>query len=157
MQLGSHKDAVEAAEFIGRGHKYVLSQLTHSVGETRSVGRSTTQSATVTQSVTTTANWATTEGRGGRSGTEGGSVSVGDAHADTRGVSHSDSLAHTTNSGSVEARVYEFEVEPTTLQSLPPAALLLVDNGPGGGGWLPGHATPRSPRQHAYQHCPQSL
>ncbi len=132
MQLGSHKDAVEAAEFIGRGHKYVLSQLTHSVGETRSVGHSTTQSATVTQSVTTTANWATAEGRGGRSGTEGGSVSVGDAHADTRGVSHSDSLAHTTNSGSVEARVYEFEVEPTTLQSLPPAALLLVDNGPGG-------------------------
>jgi|1186.fasta_scaffold10171_2 hypothetical protein len=132
MELGNHKDAVEAAEFIGRGHKYVLSQLTHSVGETRSEGLSTTDSVTRTTSRTTGTNWGTTVGRGEPSHSNGGSQSFTGSRSVTRGRTRSESVAHATNDGTTEARVYEFEVEPTTLQALPSCGLLLVDNGPRG-------------------------
>ncbi len=132
MQLADHKDSLEAAEFIGRGHKYILSQITQSTGDTETTGDSTANSQTLTTTRTTGTNWNKTEGGNNSSRSRGGSTSDAESRGDTHTTGQNRSRAHSTNSGTVEARVYEFEIEPTTLQSLDPTALLFVDNGPRG-------------------------
>jgi hypothetical protein len=42
------------------------------------------------------------------------------------------SVSDSTTDGTVTARVYEFAVEPTTIQSLPPTAFVLVEAGSSG-------------------------
>jgi hypothetical protein len=98
MRLDDDTDAVKASQFIGQQHRFVLSQLTDELGRSESLSVS------------------------------GPSEPYWDASAEqtiwtnrltwTANRSRSNSRAH--------QRVYEYAVEPTTLQSIPEYALLLV-------------------------------
>ena len=121
MRLGNHQEAAQAAEFVGRGHRFVLSRLTRSLGgeETHTV--------------------ADTEGEAETRGGEKGSRVTG-RHlrrfrstnwSKTRNWSRTESTATGTNwsEASSMERVYEYAVEPRVLQELPEYALILLDEG----------------------------
>ena len=123
MRLGHHAEAEQAASYIGRQHKFVLSQRTATMGGNQSFTRNETQGysdgasssrsrqefhlgfGTRTRGTSTSETWST-----GLSQAEGASWSD----------------ATTTQ------RVYEYAVEPAILQNLPDHALLLADRGPSG-------------------------
>jgi hypothetical protein len=128
MRLGNHIEAEQAASFIGRGHKFVLSGFTTTRGGERSFTRGTTQT------------WGHSESRGfnkSRGWSEdhmlgGGSSSGSDGRSRDYSKNYSFSVeqseTHGTNwsDGRSTERVYEYTVEPTVLQNLPDNALLLV-------------------------------
>ncbi|MEV6131987.1 hypothetical protein AB0M05_35245 [Streptomyces violaceusniger] len=151
MRLGNAQDAAAAAEFIGRGHKMVLSQLTAQVGRTfsTSIGESNgvTDSTSWTKGTSETKGTSRTKGASrtkGTSGSDGTSKSDGTnfsrsknkAVTDARTRSWQDtvnvSLADNTGHSTTQARVYEFTVEPTTIQALPATAFVLVESGSAG-------------------------
>lgn len=107
MRLPNHVEAHQAAEFIGKQHKFLLSQLT------RTLGGSDTHSVANTDGV---------------SRSEGGSWSGGSSWDVTRNWSQTVTVADASNWSDAAAaqRVYEYAVEPRTLQDLPDYALLLV-------------------------------
>jgi hypothetical protein len=120
MRLGNHQEANQAAEFIGKGHKFVLSQLTRTLGgnETHTLADTYGESET----------------HGGSSGKSysrhGTSRSTGTNWSKTRNWSQTESTAQGTNwsdAGSVQ-RVYEYTLEPRVLQDLPEYAMVLVKN-----------------------------
>jgi hypothetical protein len=118
MRLGNHQEAAQAAEFIGRGHRFVLSQITRTLG-----GEDThTLADTVGESET----------RGGSSETiRAGrhfSRRRGTNWSRTRNWSQTESVAKGTNWSDAESaqRVYEYAVEPRVLQDLPDYAMILV-------------------------------
>lgn len=119
MKMYNHHDANVAAEFIGRGHKFVVNQITRQVGKTftdtggDSFAAGTTQSSSAKQK---------SSGRAGR----GTAVSESRAHTwtGTRSWSAADNLSTSTGSG----RVYEFIVEPQEIMGMPETAFILVDN-----------------------------
>jgi hypothetical protein len=118
MRLGNHQEAQHAADFIGKQHKFVISQLTRTLGgndthtladqygESESVGGSTTRS------------------RGGFNVTR----ATGENWGRTRNWSQTESVAKGTNwSDAASAqRVQEYAVEPRVLQDLPDYAMILV-------------------------------
>nr|WP_296067896.1 hypothetical protein [uncultured Actinoplanes sp.] len=118
MRLGNHQEATQAAEFIGRGHKFVLS------GITRTLGGEDTHTLADTH---------------GESETRGGSRETirtgrhlsrrrGTNWSRTRNWSQTESVARGTNWSDAESaqRVYEYAVEPRVLQDLPEYAMILV-------------------------------
>ncbi|MEV4343668.1 hypothetical protein AB0J83_04225 [Actinoplanes sp. NPDC049596] len=120
MRLGNHQEAQQAAEFVGRGHKFVLSRLTRSLGGE--------------QTHTLADTYGETETKGG----ERGSRSFG-RHlrrfsstnwSKSRNWSQTESTAQGTNwsDASSAERVYEYTVEPRVLQDLPEYAMVLVKN-----------------------------
>ncbi|MEV4481405.1 hypothetical protein [Micromonospora coxensis] len=111
MRLGNHEEAARAADFIGRQHTFVLSQLTRTIGgsRTHSVGNSLGFSDQV-------------------SGGWPRRVSVGQSWTHTRTVADSTNW----NESQSAQRVYEYVVEPRTLQDLPDYALIEVTQGTGG-------------------------
>lgn len=119
MRLANHEEARQAAEFIGRQHKFMLSQLTRALGgnDTHSVADSVGQQ----------------KQRGGGLG-PGGSLSNWSV---SRSWSQTVTRAEGTswNDAAAAERVYEYAVEPRTLQDLPDYALLLV-KGQGNGSVL---------------------
>ncbi|MFI7212954.1 hypothetical protein ACIBP4_00120 [Micromonospora maritima] len=131
FKLANHEEATRAADFIGRHHRFVLSQLTHTLG-----GNDTHTTST---SETHGDNWSisksTTEAPRGDSGnaehdrtstsTSSHSLSFNRSWTATR------SYAEGTNWSIAEGRqrVYEYLIEPHTLQGLPDYALLLVKHG----------------------------
>ncbi|MGH3452164.1 MAG: hypothetical protein ACRDQW_15875, partial [Haloechinothrix sp.] len=119
MKMYNHRDATVAAEFVGRGHRFVLSQLTEQVGTSFTDGGGDSFSAS------------TNAGASGKPGffTERGrrlqwSDGRGHAWTGTRNFS----LAQNVGSSRSTSRVYEFTVEPEQILSMPPTAFLLVDN-----------------------------
>jgi hypothetical protein len=123
MRLGNHTEAEQAASYIGRQHKFVLSQLTATSGGNQSLTRSDTQG--YGDSDTTSRSWQEFHlGPGSRSrGTSTSrNWSTGQSWAD--GTSWSDTTA--------TQRVYEYAVEPAVLQNLPDHALLLAGRSPAG-------------------------
>jgi hypothetical protein len=129
MRLRNAEEATRAADHIGRQHRFVLS------GLTRTVGDSTGWSTSTGTSRSTSTMRAPTRRRLG--------YLIDHAHAWVRDVAleevgTSTSYQTSTNTGvnTSEAgstqRVYEYAVEPTVLQSLPPHALLLIGHGPYG-------------------------
>ncbi len=159
MRLGNHEDATRAANFIGRDHTFVLSQITKNVGgneshtgsETESGGESDT--INVSRSVGTSTNHGVTRSSGvnhtglffGRTTSSGDSRTHGDGTSETetfgesrtvsRNWSSAYSYARGTNWSDADTtqRVYEYAIEPVTLQHLPDHALLLVETHPEGG------------------------
>ncbi|MYT11153.1 MULTISPECIES: hypothetical protein [unclassified Streptomyces] len=103
MRLGNAEEAKAAADFIGQGHKFVMNQLTRQVGESQSKGRSHSYGGGASQF-------------GGWSTSWQNSVDSSTTDSVTRGETVS--------------RVYEFTVEPTQIQSLPPTGLILIETGP---------------------------
>jgi hypothetical protein len=113
MRLGNHREAERAAHFIGRGHRFVLSQVTrgHGAKQTHTAGE--------------------TEGESEGRHTEPGSLGLFPARSRTRSWGDTRSYAEGANWHYAESaqRVYEYVVEPTALQNLPDYALLVVQPG----------------------------
>jgi hypothetical protein len=123
MRLGNHTEAEQAGGYLGRHHKFVLSQLTATYGGNETQTRSDTYG--YGDSDNSSRNWQEfhlgpgTRSRG-NSASRNWSVGVSGAE----GTSWSDAA-------SVQ-RVYEYAVEPAVLQNLPEHALLLAVPGSGG-------------------------
>ena len=120
MRLGNHQEAAQAAEFVGRGHKFVLSQLTRSLGgeETHTLAETEGESETKGGS------------KGERASRHGLRRYTSTNWSKTRNWSQTESTANGTNwsdSAAVE-RVYEYVLEPRVLQDLPEYAMILVKN-----------------------------
>jgi hypothetical protein len=142
MRLGNASEAAAAADFIGREHRFELSQLTEQIGQTFTHGTATSEGGSVTN--TSTSGFSSSSSFGGSSGGGMGGVGGGGGSSfssSTFGTSSSRSVsrmrswqetvnqseADSTSRGQTQARVYEYAVEPTTIQGLPPTAFILVE------------------------------
>lgn len=138
MRLGNQSEAEQAATFIGRSHKYVLGQITRGAGITDTDGGGTSVGGSESIAETDSVNWSrafSSQGFFSRKTTTdgtGGGRSVTKTWAENWTENETWSTARATNHGTIDTRVYEFDVEPTVLQSLPTTAFVLVDTGPGG-------------------------
>jgi hypothetical protein len=128
MRLGNHHEAEQAAAFIGRHHRFVLSGWTATRGSDHTTTRGTSESWGTSQSrgTSTTSGWNEdhlfnrgTSGSSTRSREHGQNYNHGTEQSQSDGTSWS--AARNT------ARVYEYTVEPAVLQSLPDHALLLAN------------------------------
>ncbi|RSD10350.1 hypothetical protein [Amycolatopsis eburnea] len=150
MQLGNGDEAANAAEFIGRGYKFELSQLTLQVGRTLTHGTASTEGGS--SSVQRSRGYTYGGSSSSSTGPNGGSSSSGSSWSTTNTTTHSreqnwsstvsQSEADSQNRGVTASRVYEFEVEPTALQGLAPTAFVMVENGVSGRRVLIGDCNP---------------
>ena len=139
MRLGNHTEAQQAADYIGRQHTFVLSQLTATLGGSQTHTTTHTEGETVTDTINVGWNtgWNTSSSHSG----QGSGASHGDSHgrqrSDGRSISRTWSTALSWADGTnwsnaaASQRVYEYTVEPAVLQNLPDQALLLVTRGSG--------------------------
>jgi hypothetical protein len=137
MRLGSAAQAAAAAEFVGRGHSFVLSRVTAEVGRSFTTGEAVSRGRTESTAETKGTSGSGRFGAGGVFGRLAGggdrswhrSVTVARSTTwqRTQSIAESDSASH----GAALQRVYEFTVEPTAIQTLPPTAFLLVDSATG--------------------------
>ncbi|MEU7146105.1 hypothetical protein ABZ942_42160 [Nocardia sp. NPDC046473] len=119
MRLGNATEASAAADFVGRGYRFVLSQLTEQIGHSFTDGVSDTSGDSFTATHT--------DGYSGASANTSESSSRALTWSSTTSWSGSES----TSTGRTYSRGYEYAMEPTTFQSLPPTAFVLVENRPG--------------------------
>jgi hypothetical protein len=133
MRLGNHAEAEQAASYIGRQHKFVLSQLTVTLGGNETHTRTDTEGygVTDTRSFGSSQGWAE-DPLGG--GSRNGSLNRSAGRTTSRNWSIAQSWATGTNWSTAAAaqRVYEYAVEPSVLQHLPDHALLLTAQSRGG-------------------------
>jgi len=160
MRLGNAEDAKMAAEQIGTEHRFVLSQLTDTVGAsvTGTSGWSYTSTVATSDSVSVSASTSQTTGRsrgrghstagvapfGARTGSgsreQSASSGTSDSASLTEGISASTSWGWSTSTaiGANESlaktaqRSREFLVEPHQLQQLPPSAVIVSYASPRG-------------------------
>jgi hypothetical protein len=140
MRLGNHTEAQQAADYIGRQHTFVLSQLTATLGGSQTHTTTHTEGQTVTDTINV--GWNTGWNRSSSSSGQGSGESYGESRgrqrSDGRSVSRTWSTARSWADGTnwsdatASQRVYEYTVEPAVLQNLPDQALLLVTRGSGG-------------------------
>src|SRR5580658_10475856 len=117
MRLGNHAEADQAAAYIGRQHKFVLSQRTATLGGNQTLTRTDTDGYGATD--TSSRSWREFHlGPGSRSRGTSTSRNWSTAQSRADGTSWSDATS--------TQRVYEYAVEPAVLQNLPENALLLV-------------------------------
>jgi hypothetical protein len=131
MRLGNHAEAEQAATFIGRHHKFVLSGYTATRGGSRSSTRTTGESGGTSQSRTASSTRGWSEDHLGRRTASGGRTRSHEYSTSTSwstGLSEEEG-ANWSDAASTE-RVYEYTVEPSVLQHLPDHALLLVSHSP---------------------------
>ena len=130
MRLGNAQEASAAAEHIGRGHKFVMNQISRQLSDANTEGESKTWGATGT--VTQSSSFG---GGGGTSFSDSGSSSSSHHNwTNSSSVSRSDTWSRTVNwsttntitDGATVSRVYEFAVEPTQIQSMPATAFIFV-------------------------------
>lgn len=137
MRLGNHQEAEQAASFIGRHHKFVLSGWTATRGGDHTVTHGTTQT------------WGNSQGRSfsaTHGWTEDHPLSWSGSGSHTRSREYSRNYGHSIEQSESDgtnwsdatsaARVYEYTVEPAVLQRLPDNALLLTTR-PAGTGLQP--------------------
>jgi hypothetical protein len=120
MKMYNHRDANVAAEFIGKGHKFVVNQVTRQVGKSFADGGGDSFNATTNQGTNAKQNKFGTRGKG-----QGLSDSRGHTWTGTRTWQNTDNISTSSASG----RVYEFVVEPAEILGMPETAFILVDNG----------------------------
>jgi hypothetical protein len=131
LRLGNPAEAERAADFIGREHRFVISQLTQTLGgeQTHSLATSDGTSDGGSRSRTSEHGHTTT-------GSGGGSWGASDTCSwnTERTWSRTATLAQGASWSSAQgaARVYEYTVDPRTLQQLPDYLMVLVDHAPGG-------------------------
>jgi len=115
MRLGNHHEAEQAAAFVGRQHKFVLSSVTatHGGSQTTTHGQTETWGHNETRGVSSRV-------RKGGSQNFSKNYSWATQFGQSEGTNWSDA--------STRQRVYEYTVEPGVLQRLPDTALLLVDH-----------------------------
>jgi hypothetical protein len=137
MRLGHHAEAEQAAAYIGRQHKFVLSQVTATLGGSDTHTLTETEGQTVTDTIHIGGHpgWKATAQRY-RPRNQGREESrrYSRSRSVSRNWSTARSWAESTNWSNAAAsqRVYEYAVEPAVLQNLPDQALLLVTRGSGG-------------------------
>ena len=161
MRLGNAEEARAAAEQIGTEHRFVLTQLTDTIGSsvTDTVGDSYTSTVGIADSVSDSVSASLTAGRSrgqGRSRSSGfapfgdgtgsasrdqsSSVAVSDSRAITEGINASTSWGWSTSravgansslAGSLQ-RSRELVIEQHELQHLPQTAVVLCQDGPSG-------------------------
>ncbi|MDT5026459.1 MAG: hypothetical protein QOE61_2885 [Micromonosporaceae bacterium] len=119
MKMYNHRDANVAADFIGRGHKFVVSQLTAQVGKTLTDGGGDNFAAATNQSSNNKAGWIRSTGR-----LLGVSESRGQTWTGVRNWTLADNLSDST----ATSRVYEFTVDPQEILGMPETSFILVDN-----------------------------
>ncbi|WP_391530273.1 hypothetical protein [Candidatus Frankia nodulisporulans] len=142
MRLGNAREAAAAAEHIGRGFRFVLSQVTNQVGTSFTEGFANSYGEQDGTSYT--------EGTGGSRGLGAGGHTSGDNWNQSTTTSHSASWTNTVNvsntvnqnAGTTMQREKDFMVDPTTLQSLAATAFILVGTGGGPGRVRPGDCNP---------------
>ncbi len=161
MRLGNAEEARAAAEQIGTAHRFVLSQLTDTIGSslTDSIGDSYTSTVGTADSLSDSVSASLTagqsrgrgrsrpggfapfgDGTGSASRDQSTSVAVSDSRAITEGINSSTSWGWSTSraigansslAGSWQ-RSRELLVEQHELQHLPQTAVLLCQDGPAG-------------------------
>jgi hypothetical protein len=114
MRMGNAQEAAAAAEYIGRGYKFVMNQLSRQVSEASTEGEAKQWGATGTVSdshTTGPGHW---------------SRSTSHSRSDTWSRTVNWSTTSTLADGATASRVYEFAVEPTQIQSMPATAFVFV-------------------------------
>ncbi|OHV38501.1 hypothetical protein BCD49_13695 [Pseudofrankia sp. EUN1h] len=142
MRLGNSREAAAAAEHIGKGFRFVLSQLTNQVGTSFTEG--------FANSYGEQDGTSHSRGEGGNRGWSPGGRSSGDSWNSSTTTSHSSTWTNTVNvsaavnqnAGVTVAREKDYTVEPTVLQSLAATAFILVGTGSGPGRVRPGDCNP---------------
>ncbi len=137
MRLGHHAEAEQAAAYIGRQHRFALSQVTATLGGSDTQTLTETEGQAVTDTIHTggQAGWkARVQRTASRNAGPDESRRYSRSRSVTRNWSTARSWAESTNWSNAAAsqRVYEYAVEPAVLQNLPDQALLLVTRGSGG-------------------------
>jgi hypothetical protein len=130
MRLGNHAEAEQAAGFLGRHHKFVLSQFTATYGTNTSRTSSDSHSHGTSQSRGSSRTRSRSDdGIPGRS-TSGSRTRSRDYSSNQNWSSSMSQADGTSWSGATTVqRVYEYAVEPAVLQNLPDNALLLTTKG----------------------------
>ncbi|MGE3620499.1 MAG: hypothetical protein AB7L84_08555, partial [Acidimicrobiia bacterium] len=123
MRMYNHRDAAVAADFIGREHRFVVSQVT------RQVGRSFTDGGGDNFSANT---GATTSAKPGLLRAVGRTTQLSDSRGHAWTGVRSWSATENVGDGWTASRVHELVVEPQEVLALPETAFVLVDSsGPG--------------------------
>jgi hypothetical protein len=115
MRMGNAQEAAAAAEYIGRGYKFVMNQLSRQVSDASTEGEAKQWGATGTVSDSHSTG-------GGRIWSHSTSFSRSDTWSRTVNWSTTSTLTD----GATASRVYEFAVEPTQIQSMPATAFVFV-------------------------------
>lgn len=142
MRLGNAKEASTAADFIGKGYRFTLSQLTEQVGKSFAEGTGNSYGTQVGTSESSGRSGGSSHGPGGASGNRGWNTSTTTSHSETWQRTDSFTETTSTNDGTTYQRVHEYAVEPTILQALPTTAFILVGTGDGGGRVRSGDCNP---------------
>jgi len=161
MRLGNAQDARVASEQIGAEHRFVISQLTDTVGMsvTDTAGDSYTSTVGDSGSVTDSASVTDTEGSGASRGrsrqdpfapfgaatrsrgeessrsratSDSVSITEGISSSTAWGISTSQAVAASSSSARTAQRSRELLVEPHELQQLPPSAVIVTYAAPDG-------------------------
>lgn len=152
MRLGNQDEALVAANHVGKGHTFVLSQLTEQVGraftegDSQAVGTQDGESAGTVHTSGTTSGTGTSSGSSRQIGAGGGNPvtgNVGTNSSSSSSTSRAESLTRSRSrtwqqtlsyssslsdsSSTTTARSYDFEREPTEFQSLAQTAFILVE------------------------------
>jgi hypothetical protein len=129
MRLANHAEAEQAAAYIGRRHTFVISSYTATRGgnQTSTQGSSDGYGTSDSRSDTRNRGWQDS-GLFSDGGDSGGRARTAGT-SDSRNWSTSSSQADGTSwsETATRQRVYEYAVDPATLQNLPEYALLLAD------------------------------
>jgi hypothetical protein len=130
MRLGNHREADQAASFIGRHHQFTVSGWTVTHGGEHSTTHTTGYSHSTSQSrgSSATRGW-NSDGLFGRSGSGGHTRSRDHGNSQEWSQSGAESQGANWSTAQNTQRVCEFVVEPAVLQSLPDNALLLPARG----------------------------
>jgi hypothetical protein len=159
MRLGNADDARVASEQIGAEHRFVVSQLTDTVGTsvTDTAGDSYTSTVGDSGSVTDSASVTDTRGAGAgrsrpnpfaplrpatgsrsqessrsRATSDSRSITEGISSSTAWGISTSQAIAESSSAARTAQRSREFLVEPHELQQLPPSAVIVTYAAPDG-------------------------
>jgi len=160
MRLGNAEEAKAASEQIGTEHRFVLSQLTETIGVSVTDTTSSAYTSTTGSADSTATSWSRSEGRSrstGRGHSDGSlllpsrasfsrSVQTGDSQSTSESESVTVSVSTSTAWGMTTARATgdsetlaralqrsrEFLVEQHELQQLPASAMIITYAGPAG-------------------------
>jgi hypothetical protein len=132
MRLGNHHEAEQAAAFIGRHHKFVLSSFTATNGSSYTVSRGEEHGHGTSRSrgSSSTRGWSEGDHLGGGSYSDSRTRSRDTGQSENWSESASWSDGTERSDATSYQRVYEYSVEPGVLQNLPENALLLTGRSP---------------------------
>ena len=159
MRLGNAEDARVASEQIGAEHRFVVSQLTDTVGTSVTDTAGDSYTSTVGDSGSVTDSESVTDTRGGgtarsspdplaplrpatgsrsressrsRATSDSRSITEGISSSTAWGISTSQAVADSATAARTAQRSREFLVEPHELQQLPPSAVIVTYAAPDG-------------------------